>query len=40
MAISFNDVPAALRYPGAYIEIDGSQAGLGDDIPAVLLIVQ
>ena len=40
MTISFNDIPAALRYPGVYIEIDGSQAGLGDDIPAVLLIGQ
>jgi phage tail sheath gpL-like len=38
--ISFNSVPAALRYPGAYIEIDGSQAGLGGDIPAVLLVGQ
>lgn len=31
-------IPAALRYPGAYIAIDGSQAGLGGDIPAVLLV--
>ncbi len=36
--ISFNYIPAALRYPGAYIEVDGSQAGLGGDIPAVLLV--
>lgn len=36
--ISFDKIPAALRYPGAYVEIDGSQAGLGGDIPAVLLV--
>lgn len=36
--ISFNTIPTALRYPGAYIEIDGSQAGLGEDIPGVLLV--
>lgn len=40
MTISYNDIPAALRYPGVYIEVDGSQAGLGNDIPAVLLIGQ
>ena len=40
MTISYNDIPAALRYPGVYIENDGSQAGLGNDIPAVLLIGQ
>lgn len=38
--ISFNNIPPALRYPGAYVEIDGSQAGLGGDIPAVLLVGQ
>ncbi|MDO9233032.1 MAG: hypothetical protein Q7U15_05965 [Methylotenera sp.] len=38
--ISFKTISAALRYPGAYIEIDGSQAGLGDDIPAVVLVGQ
>lgn len=38
--ISFNTIPTALRYPGAYIEVDGSQAGLGGDIPAVLLVGQ
>jgi len=38
--ISFNHVLTALRYPGAYIEVDGSQAGLGGDIPAVLLVGQ
>ncbi len=38
--ISFQTIPDALRYPGAYIEIDGSQAGLGDDIPGVLLVGQ
>lgn len=40
MTVSFNTIPTALRYPGAYIEIDGSQAGLGEDIPAVLLVGQ
>lgn len=40
MTISFDYVPQALRYPGVYIEIDGSQAGLGEDIPAVLLVGQ
>jgi len=40
MTISFNNIPQALRYPGVYIEIDGSQAGLGQDIPAVLLVGQ
>lgn len=38
--ISFNHIPAALRYPDAYLEIDGSQAGLGGDMPAVLLVGQ
>lgn len=38
--ISFNSVPTALRYPGVFIEVDGSQAGLGGDIPAVLLVGQ
>lgn len=38
--ISFQEVPVALRYPGAYIEIDGSQAGLGGDMPIVLLVGQ
>ncbi len=38
--ISYNQVPTALRYPGAYVEIDGSQAGLGGDIPTVLLVGQ
>lgn len=38
--ISFAQIPAALRYPGAYIEVDGSQAGLGGDLPAVLLVGQ
>lgn len=38
--ISFAQIPTALRYPGAYVEIDGSQAGLGGDIPAVLLVGQ
>jgi len=38
VSITFSEVPEALRYPGAYIEIDGSQAGLGGDLPAVLLV--
>lgn len=38
--ISFDVIPEALRYPGAYIEIDPSQAGLGNDIPGVLLVGQ
>ncbi|MDT4329765.1 hypothetical protein RPD76_07575 [Methylomonas sp. MV1] len=40
MTLSYDYIPQALRYPGVYIEIDGSQAGLGDDIPAVLLVGQ
>ena len=40
MAISFSEVPESLRLPGAYIEIDGSQAGLGNDLPIVLLVGQ
>lgn len=40
MSMAFDYIPAALRYPGVYVEIDGSQAGLGDDIPAVLLVGQ
>jgi phage tail sheath gpL-like len=40
MAITFSEVPSALRRPGDYIEIDGSQAGLGGDLPAVLLVGQ
>lgn len=36
--ISIPQMPAALRYPGAYIVVDGSQAGLGGDIPGVLLV--
>ncbi len=38
--MNFSEVPEALRYPGAYIEIDGSQAGLGGDLPLVLLVGQ
>jgi phage tail sheath gpL-like len=38
MTITFSDIPDALRYPGAYIEVDGSAAGLGGDLPAVLLV--
>jgi phage tail sheath gpL-like len=40
MTITFSEVPQALRYPGVYIEIDGSQAGLGNDLPVVLLVGQ
>ena len=40
MTITFSEIPDALRYPGAYIEIDGSQAGLGNDLPIVLLVGQ
>ncbi|BCB28432.1 tail protein [Sulfurimicrobium lacus] len=40
MTITFSEVPQALRYPGGYIEIDGSQAGLGGDLPIVLLVGQ
>ncbi|MDR0700954.1 MAG: hypothetical protein LBF61_00860 [Azoarcus sp.] len=40
MTITFSEVPGALRYPGVYIEIDGSQAGLGGDLPQVLLVGQ
>jgi phage tail sheath gpL-like len=40
VTITFSEVPQALRYPGAYIEIDGSQAGLGGDLPVVLLVGQ
>lgn len=40
MSLPFDYIPEALRYPGVLIEIDGSQAGLGDDIPTMLLIGQ
>ena len=40
MTITFSDIPDALRYPGAYIEIDGSQAGLGNGLPIMLLVGQ
>ncbi len=38
--MNFNTIPSALRYPGVDIEIDGSQAGLGGDIPALLIVGQ
>ena len=38
--ISFQNIPPALRYPGAYVEVDGSMAGLGGEIPGVLLVGQ
>ncbi len=40
MTIPFDYIPQALRYPGAYVEADGSKAGLGGDIPAMLLVGQ
>jgi len=40
MSITFSEIPDALRYPGAYVEIDGSAAGLGGDLPIVLLVGQ
>jgi len=40
MTITFSEIPDALRYPGAYVEIDGSLAGLGSDLPIVLLVGQ
>ena len=40
MTITFSEVPSALRLPGGYIEIDGSQAGLNSDLPMVLLVGQ
>lgn len=40
MSVSFDYIPSALRYPGAYIEVDGSAAGLGGDIGAVLIVGQ
>jgi phage tail sheath gpL-like len=38
--ISYSSIPSALRYPGVYVEVDGSRAGLGGDLPAVLLVGQ
>lgn len=38
--ISFNQIPSALRYPGVYVEVDGSKAGLGGTLPSVLLVGQ
>jgi len=40
VTITFSNVPDALRYPGAYIEINGNQAGLGGDLPKMLLVGQ
>lgn len=40
MSLSFNFIPESIRMPGSYIEFDNSQAGLGDDMPAVLLVAQ
>lgn len=36
----FNEISDSTRVPGIYIEIDGSQAGLGSDIPRILLVGQ
>lgn len=38
MSVSFDYIPSALRYPGAYIEVDGSAAGLSEGIGSVLLV--
>lgn len=38
--LTYKQIPAALRYPGVYIEVDGSRAGLGTDMPAMLLVGQ
>ncbi|WP_445368814.1 hypothetical protein ACH5Y9_05350 [Methylomonas sp. BW4-1] len=40
MSMAFDFIPASLRYNGVYIEVDGSQASLGDNIPAALLVGQ
>lgn len=40
MSLTYNFIPDALRMPGSYIEFDNSQAGLGDDLPAVLIVGQ
>lgn len=40
MPITFKEIPDALRYPGAYVEINGDQAGLGDGLPIALLVGQ
>ncbi len=40
MTVAFDNIPSALRYPGAYIEVDGSAAGLSGDIGAVLIVGQ
>ncbi|WP_180131885.1 phage tail sheath subtilisin-like domain-containing protein [Rhodoferax sp. BLA1] len=40
MSVSFDNIPSALRYPGAYIEIDGSAAGLSGGLGSVLIVGQ
>lgn len=40
MTISYDYIPGALRYPGSYIEIDASAAGLSGDIGTVLIVGQ
>lgn len=36
--MNFDFIPDALRFPGAFVEIDPSRAGSSDDMPAVLLV--
>ncbi len=40
MTIMFSQIPASLRYPGAYVEIDPSQAGLSSELPSIVLVGQ
>lgn len=40
MSYNFNHVPGVFRYPGVQIEIDGSQAGLINELPTMLLVGQ
>uniref|UniRef100_UPI00048E610A hypothetical protein n=1 Tax=Psychromonas aquimarina TaxID=444919 RepID=UPI00048E610A len=37
-SISFNEVPANIRVPGVFIEIDNSLANSGEDIQRVLIV--
>ena len=38
MSISFNEVPANVRVPGVYIEIDNSLANSAEDLQRVLIV--
>lgn len=38
--LPFNEIPQSLRVPGAFIEIDPSQAGLAGELPAVVIVGQ